>query len=172
MKDCKSIISTKAIYSDDKRYRYSLTKTWDENKRKAIFIGINPSDATEVIMDKTVMNLMNHLIVLQYGEVEVLNLFAYRSKKQEELVLPDIEQNAINIEYIKNSINTADLIIVGWGRTAESKPKYRDTISDVKKILKPCKKKVKCFKDKNGKINCHLSIGYSHLWSLVEYTYL
>lgn len=172
MKSAESKVLTKAIYSDDECYRYTLTKTWNKNKSKAIFIGINPSGATEVIMDKTVMNLMNYLIVHQYGEVEVLNLFAYRSKKQEELVLPDIEQNAINIEYIKKSINTADLIIVGWGRTAESKPKYRKTISDVKYLLKPYRKKVKCFQDGNGNINCHLSIGYSQLWSLVEYTCL
>ena len=168
----EAIVITEAVFSDDERYRFRLTKTWDENKRNAVFIGINPSDATELVMDKTVMNLMNHLIELHYGEVEILNLFAYRAKNQKNLVISDKEQNSINMKCIDKYLNKADLIIVGWGRNAESKPKYRETISDVKVLLKPYKEKVKCFKDRKGNINCHLSSGYSSLWSLIEYPYL
>ena len=52
-----SCIENIAIYSDDEKYRYILKKMWDEKLPSATFIGINPSDATELLMDKTVMNL-------------------------------------------------------------------------------------------------------------------
>ncbi|MCM3716525.1 DUF1643 domain-containing protein [Alkalihalobacillus oceani] len=68
-------LKTTAIYSDDQKYRYSLAKMWNGEKPKATFIGINPSDATELIMDKTVMNLMNHLMFLtplNYRKLTVL----------------------------------------------------------------------------------------------------
>jgi|SRR5690625_3506326 len=165
----EQIIKSKAIYSDDEKYRYSLTKTWNESKSKATFIGINPSDATELIMDKTVMNLMNHLISNGYGKVEIVNLFAYRSKDQKKLVNSMETQEAMNVEYILRALEDSELIIVGWGRAAEKKPKYREALKSVKNILKEKADITKCFKDKKGNINCHLSIGYSKEWSLVEY---
>lgn len=163
------VLNTKAVYSDDKKYRYSLNKTWDENKPKATFIGINPSDATELLMDKTVMNLMNHLIKLGYGKVEIVNLYAFRSKKQEGLKYRCNKQEESNNEYVGKALSDSELIIIGWRRDADGKPKYRETIKDIKSKLKPFKEKVKCFKDKKGNINCHLSVGYSDEWSLVDY---
>ncbi|MDD3272350.1 MAG: DUF1643 domain-containing protein, partial [Syntrophomonadaceae bacterium] len=86
MKTREHVIKNMVVYSDDEKYRYSLTKIWDEDKPKATFIGINPSDATELIMDKTVMNLTNHLVNGGFGKVEIVNLFAYRSKDQRGLI--------------------------------------------------------------------------------------
>lgn len=164
----ESNIKNRAIYSEDKRSRYSLTKIWDRSKRKATFIGINPSDATELIIDRTVMNLTNHLIGLEYGQVEIVNLFSYRSKDQKSLI--NIEKaEKHNLEHIKQAIKGCNIIIVGWGRTAEKNPKYKVTISKVKEELKNYREIVKCFKDNNEKINCHICIGYNEKWQLVEY---
>lgn len=169
MKTREHIIKNKAIYSDDEKYRYSLTKIWDENKPEATFIGINPSDATELIMDRTVMNLTNHLIGKGFGKVEAVNLFAYRSKDQKGLINREDEYEKHNIDYIKKALKNSELIIVGWGRDAENNPKYKATIAGVKEELKKHKDIVKCFKDKQGKINRHLRAGYSKEWELVKY---
>lgn len=165
----ESNIKNEAIFSKDEKYRYSLTKIWDEGKPKAVFIGINPSDATEIIMDKTVMNLMNHLITNNYGSVEIVNLFAYRSKNQDNLKYGSEEQEKFNLEFVKNALKDASIIIVGWGRGAEKKAKYTYIINKVKEELKKHERKTKCFQDTKGNINCHLSIGYSEDWKLVEY---
>lgn len=158
-----------AVYSDDEKYRYSLTKIWDETKPKAAFVGINPSDATELIMDKTAMNLTNHLINNGYGMVEIVNLFSYRSKDQRGLIHRKDEFEKHTLEYIKEALKSSQLIIVGWGRDAEKKPKYRSTMAQVKNELKKYSDIVRCFKDQRGNINCHLSIGYNSEWQLVEY---
>jgi len=166
----ESCIKNIAVYSDDKKYRYILKKIWNEEMPKATFIGINPSDATELIMDKTVMNLTNYLINNNYGSVNIVNLFAYRDKVQKNLKLRSSEHEQENIEFIKEALNDSELTIIGWGRDAEKNNKYKDTIIEVKEVLSG--HNVKCFKDKKGNINCHLSIGYSEAWELVEYQLL
>jgi hypothetical protein len=169
LKTREHVIKNMVVYSDDEKYRYSLTKIWDENKPKAAFIGINPSDATELIMDKTVMNLTNHLVNEGFGKVEIVNLFAYRSKDQRGLINREDEHEKYNIDYIRQALQNSQLIIVGWGRDAENNSKYKAVIARVKEELAEHKNIVKCFKDKKGNINCHLSIGYSAEWELVDY---
>lgn len=169
MKTKECSIKNIAVYSDDEQYRYSLAKIWDSNKPKAAFIGINPSDATELIMDKTVMNLTNHLIKNGYGKVEIVNLFSYRSKDQSGLTNRENEFEKYNMEYVNKALKSSQIIIVGWGRDAENKSNYKAAIAEIKEELKKYRHNVKCFKDKKGNINCHLSIGYSGDWKLVEY---
>ncbi len=164
-------LKTKAVYSDDQKYRYSLTKVWNEDKPKATFIGINPSDATELLMDKTVMNLMNYLIGNGYGQVEIVNLFAYRSKKQDGLKNRLEKQEEVNINYVREAIVDSELIIVGWGRDADGKTKYKNALDTVKREIRPFKDRVKCFQDKKDNVNCHLSVGYSDEWRLVSYPF-
>ena len=165
-------LKTTAIYSDNQKYRYSLTKVWDKDKPKAMFIGINPSDATELLMDKTVMNLMNHLISNGYGMVEIVNLFAYRSKEQDGLINRDDKFEKVNMQYVRQALRGSELIIVGWGRDAEKKAKYRSALNTIKKEIFPFKDRVKCFQDKKENVNCHLSVGYSDEWSLVSYPFV
>ncbi|WOV88052.1 DUF1643 domain-containing protein [Sporosarcina oncorhynchi] len=164
-------LKTTAIYSDNQKYRYSLTKMWNEEKPKATFVGINPSDATELIMDKTVMNLMNHLICKGYGQVEVVNLYAYRSKEQNGLINREDKFEMVNVEYVRQAIKGSKLIIVGWGRDADGKAKYKDALDTVKREIFYFKDRVKCFRDNKGNVICHLSIGYSDEWSLVDYPF-
>ena len=42
-----------AIYSDCERYRYSLTRVWDDAGSRVTFVMLNPSTATEVQNDPT-----------------------------------------------------------------------------------------------------------------------
>ena len=43
-----------AWFSTDKRYRWALWRTWNVNKGRVVFIGLNPSTATETEDDPTV----------------------------------------------------------------------------------------------------------------------
>ena len=111
----------------------------------------------------------NYLINNGYGKVEIVNLFSFRSKDQSGLVNRNKTYEKHNIEFIRNALTNSQLIIVGWGRDAEKNSKYTTTITETKIELKKYSDKVMCFKDKKGNINCHLSIGYSEEWELVEY---
>ena len=163
-----SCIENIAIYSDDEKYRYILKKMWDEKLPSATFIGINPSDATELLMDKTVMNLTNRLISDGYGSVNVVNLFAFRDKNQDNVINRSDNYEQYNIDFIKKALNDSILVIVGWGRDAENNSKYRNDIAEIKKIISGFKN-VKCFKDDKGCENRHISAGYNEDWTLVDY---
>ena len=68
-----------AVYSDCERYRYTLTRTWDEGAGRVLFIMLNPSTATEVQNDPTVERCERRARTLGYGAFRVCNIFAYRA---------------------------------------------------------------------------------------------
>ena len=65
-----------AIYSDDMQYRYALTRTWDNDKAKLLFIMLNPSTATELKNDPTVERCERRAVALDYGSFRVCNIFS------------------------------------------------------------------------------------------------
>ena len=65
-----------AVYSDCERYRYSLVRTWDTAGRKALFVMLNPSTATEVQNDPTVERCERRARALGFGSFCVTNIFA------------------------------------------------------------------------------------------------
>jgi len=65
-----------AIYSDCERYRYLLTRVWEPAGRKALFVMLNPSTATEVQNDPTVERCERRARTLGFGAFRVTNIFA------------------------------------------------------------------------------------------------
>ena len=104
-----------AVYSDCESYRYLLTRTWDPAGRKALFIMLNPSTATEVQNDPTVERCERRARALGFGAFRVTNIFAWRDtdpfamKKASDPVGPE------NDATILDSCHWADQIIAAWG---------------------------------------------------------
>lgn len=48
-----------AIFSDDRRCRFSLFRVWDETKLNIMFIGLNPSTANEIVNDPTIRRVIS-----------------------------------------------------------------------------------------------------------------
>ena len=74
----KSDAYSEALYSSCERYRYMLTRTWDTLGRKALFIMLNPSTATELQNDPTVERCERRARTLGFGAFRVTNIFAWR----------------------------------------------------------------------------------------------
>lgn len=58
-------MKSEAILSVDRKYRYVLTRTWDETLLNIMFVGLNPSTADETTDDPTIQlgvvsTLLNH----------------------------------------------------------------------------------------------------------------
>ena len=49
----KEDANSKAVYSSCGKYRYSLTRIWNEKAEKLHFVMLNPSTATEIQNDPT-----------------------------------------------------------------------------------------------------------------------
>lgn len=104
-----------AILSADRKYRYVLTRIWDETKPTVVFIGLNPSTADEETDDQTIRKCIAYAKRWGYGKLIMVNLFAFRStdpsllKKVEDPVGPD------NDSYIQKYVSESDLVIACWG---------------------------------------------------------
>ena len=72
-------MKTDAILSDDRQFRYVLSRVWDEEKPTVMFIGLNPSTADECEDDPTIQKCIKFAQSWDYGGLYMLNLFAYRT---------------------------------------------------------------------------------------------
>ena len=79
------LVNKNAIFSDCRKYRYVLSRTWNDKKKTILFIGLNPSTADEKIDDPTIRRCINYAQNWGYGSLLMVNLFAYRATIPTEL---------------------------------------------------------------------------------------
>lgn len=112
-------IPSVAVYSSCERYRYQLTRTWDPNADKILFIMLNPSKATESETDPTVTRCMKRAERMEYGSLRVCNLFAWGATNPDCMLDEKFPVGRGNDKYIINSCNWADKIVAAWGDDGE-----------------------------------------------------
>ena len=108
-----------AVYSDCERYRYLLTRVWEPAGRKALFIMLNPSTATEVQNDPTVERCERRARTLGFGGFRVTNIFAWRDTDPKKMCAAAEPIGAENDAMIAQSCDWADQIIAAWGAHGE-----------------------------------------------------
>ncbi len=104
-----------AVYSDCERYRYMLTRTWDAAGRKALFVMLNPSTATEVQNDPTVERCERRARALGFGSFRVTNIFAWRDTDPRKMRAATDPVGPANDAAIAESAPWADQIVAAWG---------------------------------------------------------
>ena len=125
------LVNKNATFSDCRKYRYALSRTWDGKKKTVLFIGLNPSTADEKIDDPTIRRCINYAQNWGYGSLLMVNLFAYRATIPN--VLKDVKNpigNDNNL-HITELSKKADLAVAAWGN--EGSLLNRD--EDIKKII-------------------------------------
>jgi hypothetical protein len=104
-----------AVYSECEAYRYLLTRVWQPEGRKALFILLNPSTATETQNDPTVERCERRARALGFGAFRVTNIFAFRATDPRVMrAVPD-PVGPQNDAAIAESLPWADHIICAWG---------------------------------------------------------
>ncbi|WP_209505092.1 MULTISPECIES: DUF1643 domain-containing protein [unclassified Ruegeria] len=104
-----------AIYSDCEKYRYSLTRIWDPEGRKALFVMLNPSTATEVQNDPTVERCERRARALGFGAFQVTNIFAWRDTDPRKMRAAADPVGPENDAAILDGVQWADQVIAAWG---------------------------------------------------------
>lgn len=117
----KGDIASIAIYSPCEKYRYMLTRTWDPQGRRALFIMLNPSTATEVQNDPTVERCERRARSLGFGAFRVTNIFAWRDTDPRHMRAADDPVGPENDALIVESCAWADQIVCAWGTHGEHK---------------------------------------------------
>lgn len=132
----KGDAASTAIYSDCERYRYLLTRVWDDTGRRALFVMLNPSTATEIQNDPTVERCERRARALGFGAFRVTNIFAWRDtdpklmRAAEDPIGP--ENDAALVSSATDWIRPGDQIICAWGAHGD----HLDRGNTVKTLLR------------------------------------
>ena len=125
------LVNKNATFSDCRKYRYALSRTWNGKKKTILFIGLNPSTANEKIDDPTIRRCINYAQNWGYGCLLMVNLFAYRTTMPSELKNVKNPIGNDNDLHIIELSKKADIAVAAWGN--EGTLLNRD--KEVKKIL-------------------------------------
>ncbi|MCP1161317.1 DUF1643 domain-containing protein [Bacillus infantis] len=114
-----NIIHTEAIFSDCEKYRYSLSRKVEGKPGKVTYIMFNPNMRDDIQLGITSNYCFNYTMKLGFGEMEIVNLFALRTKSIRDLKnMVKMRRDPIGVEndqYIKRSIEKANMVIVARG---------------------------------------------------------
>ena len=112
----KGDAASTAVYSPCERYRYLLTRVWNPDGPKALFVMLNPSTATEFQNDPTVERCERRARALGFGAFRVTNIFAFRATDPRVMRAQADPIGPANDTAIRDSATTwADRIICAWG---------------------------------------------------------
>ncbi|WP_169975939.1 MULTISPECIES: DUF1643 domain-containing protein [unclassified Campylobacter] len=125
-------IKQDAIFSKDRKYRYVLTRIWDESKPMVAFVGLNPSIADENTTDKTISRCTNLAKFWGYGGFYMLNLFAMVSMCPTIICTADDPIGNENDQFIIEYSDKVDKVICMWG----DKGRFNERGAQVYKMLK------------------------------------
>lgn len=129
-----TVMSKAAKISDDSRYRYELSRIWDETKPNILFIMLNPSTADHMVDDPTIKRVINFSIEWGYGGVYVVNLYAFRSTDPKGLKTIDDPIGPENREHIRrliqNKDNNVDRVVYAWGNEEKEPEWLRDIVKE------------------------------------------
>ena len=112
-----------AVISRCEKYRYKLTRTWDEKKGKVLFIMLNPSTANHIENDLTTIRCINFAKKWGYGGIMIGNIYPFRAKRPKDLRkwLNEGSDYAFwksgddNRNHVEEMAEQADLIVCAWG---------------------------------------------------------
>lgn len=105
-----------AVISEDGRYRYALTRTWDLELPGCTFVALNPSTADELTNDATIRRCMGYARAWGFGMLWVVNLFGLRATDPRELYTAADPVGPRNDEHLRYApIQMSSRIVVAWG---------------------------------------------------------
>lgn len=137
-----------AVFSDDRKHRLMLCRTWDPSRPAAMVIGLNPSTADEHEDDPTIGFVRRVLDSNGYGSLYMVNLFTMVTPHPEELEHPSKcrYDQAFCIDVWKHTLAknpTPTTVVFAWG---QFKTFGRDQVA-----VKELGQFAQCFgKNKNG----------------------
>jgi hypothetical protein len=126
-----------AVISDCNRYRYKLTRTWDEDKGKVLFIMLNPSTADEKTDDLTTRRCINFAKKWGYGGLMIGNLYPFRAKRPKYLRKWLKEHNGVgmanweNEDHVHQMAEQADITVCAWGCNHKGIPEWVEELGDL-----------------------------------------
>lgn len=111
---CDGWVGT-ASFSNGEKYRYVLTRSWNDGDGCCTFIMLNPSTATGEVNDPTIRRCIGYARRWGHDQLRIVNLFALRStdpKKLYQAVDPVGPENDASILF---HCLEAKRVVCAWG---------------------------------------------------------
>ena len=128
-------INKTANFSSCRKYRYSLSRIWDNQKKFVLFIGLNPSTADEEVDDPTIRRCTGYAQKWGYGGFIMVNLFAYRTTFPSNLKKVKYPVGRDNDKYIVKLSKKADITIAAWGNNGKLYSRDKQVLSFVPNLM-------------------------------------
>lgn len=104
-----------ATFSECGRYRYTLSRIWDDGSARVVFVGLNPSTADERVDDPTIRRCIAFAKAWGFGGVQVLNLFAFRATRPADMLCQPDPVGPDNDHHLTTYAVRAALVVAAWG---------------------------------------------------------
>ena len=130
-----SFINKTANFSSCRKYRYSLSRIWDKQKKFVLFIGLNPSTADEEVDDPTIRRCSGYAQKWGYGGFIMVNLFAYRTTLPSNLKKVKYPVGRDNDKYIVKLSKKADITVAAWGNNGNLYSRDKQVLSLVPNLM-------------------------------------
>ena len=114
-----------AKFSEDRRYRYLLTRRVGFGSDAVMFVMLNPSTADESHDDPTIRRCINFGKAWGYGWLYVCNLSPFRATDPKEMLGAGPEPDAVWEENLRTILSVArrcDQVIAAYGAYADALP--------------------------------------------------
>ena len=125
-----------AVISECKKYRYSLSRIWNENEETVTFVCLNPSTADADKDDPTIRRCINFSKDWGCGGLYMVNLFAFRATDPNDMKQAVDPIGPDNNMWLREIAFKSNIIIAGWGNDGA----FKNRDSEVKNFLAQIKK--------------------------------
>lgn len=119
-----------AVISNNKKYRYSLRRIWDDSKPKIMFIMLNPSTADADLDDPTIRRCIGFAKSWGYGGIHIGNLFAYRSTNPKNLLSEKDPIGKHNKVFLDSMSMACEKVVCAWGNSLIVNTLFKKTGKD------------------------------------------
>lgn len=102
-------------------YRYSLVREWDAELPRLLWVMLNPSTADAMQDDPTIRRCVGFAAGWDFGSIEVVNLYAYRTPSPATLLATAAYGGGIDIvgpmwyEHTFAALARAGEVVCAWG---------------------------------------------------------
>ena len=120
-----------AEFSPCQRYRYRLSRQWARGAR-VTFIMLNPSTADAEKDDPTIRRCIGFAQREGFGRLDVVNLFAGRATRPEDLFAMPDPIGPENISVLIKQFRSRGAVIAAWGAHPKAQIAYLAMIQSVR----------------------------------------
>ena len=143
----KDTIKCEAVYNENRTHRLLWKRVWNKEKPMACVIMINPCQADTILTDTTTYLVVNNIARLgEYGGVSIVNLFSLLTSKLHFRSDVDINDYS-NDQYIKKAAEEASVVILAWGKAADTNARIYRRARQVLDLLENQTEKLRIISD-------------------------